>query len=92
MTCRSTAFLAQPRETRPMVGTAARNGFQYRCIVTDVDGNSVVSSAATLRIAGVKIASDPQPQTVAAGETARFAVTAYGEGLTYQWQYKIAGS
>ena len=25
-------------------------------------------------------------------ETARFAVTAYGEGLTYQWQYKIAGS
>ena len=75
-----------------VVGTAARNGFQYRCIVTDSNGNSVVSSAATLRITGVKIASDPQDQTVEAGQTARFTVTAYGEGLTYQWQYKIAGT
>ena len=57
-----------------------------------MNGNSVVSSAATLRITGVKIASDPQDQTVEAGQTARFTVTAYGEGLTFQWQYKIAGT
>ena len=76
-----------------VVATAARDGYQYRCIVSDGSGNTETSSVAMLTVtaSGPKITSDPQSQTVAAGETAYFTVTATGEGLTYQWQYKPVG-
>ena len=76
-----------------VVGTMIRNGYQYRCVVSDGSGNSETSVAATLTVTapGPTITQDPQNQSVAAGETAHFAVAATGEGLTYQWQYRIAG-
>ncbi|MBQ6546031.1 MAG: immunoglobulin domain-containing protein, partial [Lachnospiraceae bacterium] len=72
--------------------TLARNGYRYRCIVSN-GSNSETSSAATLTVTeqSPKITADPQSRTVAAGETAYFTVAAKGEGLIYQWQYKIAG-
>ena len=77
-----------------VVGTLARNGYQYRCIVTDEDENVAISDSALLTVVqrSFSIMSDPQNQTVAAGETAHFTVAATGDGLTYQWQYKAAGS
>ena len=75
-----------------VVATAARNGFAYRCIVTSGE-DSETSSAATLTVTapGPQITADPQNQSVASGGTAHFTVAATGDGLTYQWQYKIAG-
>ena len=74
-------------------GTLARNGFQYHCVITDANGDEVISRAALLTVTEIalKITADPQSQTVAVGETAYFTVAATGEGLKYQWQYKIAG-
>ena len=72
--------------------TAARDGRQYRCIVMDADGNKVISDAATMIVkAGFAITSQPQSFEGKIGDTAIFSVTATGDGLAYQWQYKDQG-
>ncbi|MCD7922028.1 MAG: immunoglobulin domain-containing protein, partial [Clostridiales bacterium] len=74
--------------------TEARDGQQYRCIVTDADGNTVTSDAATLTVsgaAGLAITLQPSDYTGEEGSTATFTVEADGTGLTYQWQYKSPG-
>ena len=70
--------------------TAARNGMQFRCKVTNSSGETVTSNAATLyaEAAGPAITSQPADFTGPIGATASFTVEAAGEGLTYQWQYK----
>ena len=70
--------------------TAARNGMQFRCKVTNSSGETVTSNAATLyaEAAGPAITSQPTDFTGPIGATASFTVEAAGEGLTYQWQYK----
>ena len=70
--------------------TAARNGMQFRCKVTDASGSTAISDPATLRVeaVGPTITSQPQDFTGPIGATASFTVAAEGEGLTYQWQYK----
>ena len=70
-----------------VLATAARNGYQFRCIVTDINGLSVTSEAATLTVtSGAKITSQPEDVTTAAGTTAVFKVQAEGTGLKYKWQ------
>ena len=69
--------------------TAARNGYQYRCVITDANGKKTYSDAAMLWVKTV-ITAQPQNVTAAAGDTAKFTVKASGVGLTYQWQYKTA--
>jgi len=70
----------------------ARNGYQYRCMVTDTKGNTVTSAAATLTVKpALTITAQPKSVTRTAGETATFTVSATGNGLTYQWQYKTVG-
>ncbi|MCD8134292.1 MAG: hypothetical protein LUE19_10660, partial [Clostridiales bacterium] len=73
--------------------TEARDGQQYRCVVTDDDGNTVTSDAATLTVseAGFSITLQPSDYTGLVGSTATFTVEADGTGLTYQWQYLNAG-
>ncbi len=70
--------------------TAARDGMQFRCKVTDASGSTAISDPATLRVeaVGPTITSQPQDFTGPIGATASFTVIAEGEGLTYQWQYK----
>ena len=66
-----------------------RNGYKFRCIVTDNVGNKVTSSAATLYLKSeteLKITSQPQDVTAAPGTTVTFSITAEGSGLKYQWQ------
>ena len=71
--------------------TADRNGFQYRCVVTDKYGNTVASNAATLTVSTPKITTQPTNQSVVGGNTAKFSVSASGDGLLYQWQYLAPG-
>ncbi|MBQ6116337.1 MAG: choice-of-anchor J domain-containing protein, partial [Oscillospiraceae bacterium] len=69
--------------------TAARDGMEFRCKVTDAYGNTAISDPAALHMAAVlEITSQPADFTGPLGATASFTVTASGDGLTYQWQYK----
>ena len=67
---------------------SGRNGFQYRCVITDNDGVSVTSNAATLTVLKqLAITTQPKSVTVVNGGTASTSVVATGEGLTYTWYY-----
>lgn len=74
--------------------TAARDGASYRCVITDVNGNSVESKAAKLTVkeaAGIEITAQPVDASAEIGESVQFSVQASGEGLAYRWQYHMAG-
>jgi len=67
----------------------ARDGFQYRCIVTDGKGGVRTSRYATLTVSdAITITRQPQSVTVLEGTKQTFSVGAYGEGLTYQWYWR----
>ena len=69
------------------------DGILYRCRVTNSAGAEAISDAAKLTVLPKPVITiQPANQTVAAGEKATFKVVASGTGLTYQWQYKTAGS
>ena len=72
-------------------GKFSSDGRLYRCIITDSEGNKVISSAAKLTVTEAKeelaIITNPTDQSVEVGEKAEFTVEAKGEGLSYQWQY-----
>ena len=70
--------------------TLARDGQQYRCIVT-ADGGSVTSAAAVLKVKP-QITAQPASVKAASGSMAKFTVTASGTGLSYQWQYSKDGT
>ena len=79
--------------TKPTVlieTTTARNGYQYRCKITDVTGNVVYTEAATMWVLSFTL--QPKSATAKVGSTATFTVTAsVSEGFTYQWQYSRDG-
>lgn len=58
----------------------------YKCVVTNVAG-STTSNVVTLTVNDPPvITSGPQPQTISAGTTASFSITATGtQPMTYQW-------
>lgn len=67
-------------------------GYQYRCVVTNVDDISAVSDSATLtvntnnRYSLPVITTQPNPATITEGESVNLTVEATGENLGYQWQ------
>ncbi len=66
--------------------TEARNGYAYRCKVTDANGTSVTSNAATVRVMSAPvIKTQPQSYTGKLGDTVNLQVVAEGSGLSYQW-------
>ena len=65
---------------------ATRNGYQYRCLITDANGNTLRTDEVTLTL--FAITKQPESVTAAVGTTVLFSVEATGEGLTYQWQYR----
>jgi hypothetical protein len=74
--------------------TTSDNGAQFTVVVSNSAG-SVTSSAATLTVNPAPVApsitTQPASQTVTAGQTATFSVTASGTApLSYQWQKNSA--
>src|SRR5437762_11337347 len=70
--------------------TASDNGAQFTVVVSNAVG-SVTSNAAALAVNAAPLAptitTQPASQTVTAGQTATFTVTATGTApLSYQWQ------
>ncbi len=72
-----------------VAGTPARDGYLYRCRITNAEGTTVYSNAVTLRVLGIKT----QPASVTAGvdTSATFKVVATGSSLSYQWQWSGDG-
>ena len=70
--------------TLTVVSSATRDGYQYRCKVTDGEGNVNYSDSATLRVTTFK--TQPASYIGSEGEMVSFTVEATGEGLTYQGQ------
>ena len=69
-----------------------RNGYQYRCVVSNVYG-TLTSSTATLSVRQKPaITSQPQSVTAAAGQSVSFTVKATGDDLSYQWYYRTSAS
>ena len=69
--------------------TAANDGRQLYCVVSDAYGTTAVSDTVTMRIGtALAIISQPQDCVAALNATARVEVEAEGEGLTYTWFVK----
>ena len=71
--------------------TLENSGQMFRVTVSDINGNSVTSSAVTMTTTPLKILKQPQSVKVALGDTARFNVTVQGDGLEYKWYYQNPG-
>ena len=79
--------------TTSAISNDSWNGMQVRCAVTDSNGSTIHSEAATVTLCyPLEITQQPQSVTANAGDTVRFAVNANGVGLSYQWYYKKSGA
>ncbi len=68
-----------------------RNGYQYRCKVTNTAGTTTSSAAAltVTIVAKPTITTQPASASATVGENASFTVAAKGTGtLSYQWYYR----
>ena len=73
-----------------MTAAKTRNGYQYRCKVSNADGY-VYTNAVTLTIikkSAPAITLHPADALAAADSTATFTVGASGGNLSYQWYYR----
>ncbi len=77
--------------------TAARNGREVFCVISNKYGGRAVTDIVTMGksiptyYANLAITSQPRDWSGAAGQYPQISVTARGEGLTYQWYYRNAG-
>jgi hypothetical protein len=67
--------------------TSADDGAKFLCVVSNSTG-SVTSNQANLTVnaAAPVITQQPSKQTISAGQTAVFSITATGSNLAYKWQ------
>ena len=78
--------------TTRMLGFSMKESYtgrQFRCVVSDVHGETVISDAVVIGVADVNpITIKTQPGTTVAkeGTSVIYIVEAEGVGLTYQWQ------
>ena len=71
--------------TLSVATSAGLNGWQFRCAVTDGNGNTTYSNVVEV-LTKTGILTQPQDATVTAGSTAKFTVGTCGEGtFTYMW-------
>lgn len=78
--------------TLNVTATESMDGYQYCCVIQDVDGLKITSDPATLtvgaKVTPLEITGQPEDLEVKAGEEAVFSIKATGDGLEYQWQIK----
>ena len=77
-------------KTLSVPATISRHGYQYRCVITDGNGNKVNTKVVTLYVLGIK--TQPANRNVTSGTVAKFTVSATGGGLKYQWQYRTSST
>ena len=75
-------------DTLLVSATAGLHGYQFRCVVTDGNGQKSYTRAATLSLKP-RITTQPVNKDLLVGSTAKFTIAATGKGtLKYQWQYR----
>jgi len=85
------SFVGKDTATLTVPATAARDGFLYRCVITDVNGNEVISEAGKLTVKAA-ISGQPEDVTAAAGTIVTFSANVEGvEVASYKWQYSTNG-
>ncbi len=73
--------------------TAARNGRQLYCVVSDVHGNSVTTDVVSLNVSTeLELVTPPESYYGPEGSRASTTVEARGDGLTYAWYVKDPGA
>ena len=72
---------------------AYRVTYQYRCVITDAEGNSVITDVVKLVPADVELEITTQPVSYvgAVNDDVTFTVEATGNGLTYEWFFSTDG-
>jgi len=82
-------FEGSDTDTMTVPAALSRDGYQYRCCITNSDGVTVKSDISTLKVAQKpEITVQPEDISVKEGGMAEFSVTASGTELSYQWQFK----
>ena len=75
-------------DTLLVSATAGLHGYQFRCVVTDGNGQKSYTRAAMLTLKP-RITTQPVDKDLLVGSTAKFTIAATGKGtLTYKWQYR----
>lgn len=74
-----------------VTSSAALDGRQFYCVVTDEYGIEAVSDTVTLMLPKAKITKQPKDATVGYGEKAIVSIAATGDGLKYKWEYSTDG-
>jgi hypothetical protein len=82
-----TAMEGSTKATVMIETTTARDGYMYRCKITDITGNEQFTEVATMRV--LSFTAHPQEAWSPTDGTVQFTVAAsVEEGFTYQWQYR----
>jgi hypothetical protein len=66
--------------------TVGFNNYQYRCIATNVCGNTTSNAGILVVTPATLINSNPTDVTICSGNNASFCVTAVSTNLSYQWE------
>ena len=82
-----TSATGNKTSTVSMTTESYKNGYQYRCIITDMYGVQKTSNVVTLTVVPILITKQPEDFTGVQGDTVVFSVEAEGNGLIYQWEY-----
>ena len=84
----NTSVNGNKTNTVSMKITSGRLAAQYRCVITDENGERVISDAVRMiEYIPLEITAQPENYAGQIGDTATFTVEAQGMGLTYQWQW-----
>jgi len=88
----NTSMTGYNTDTLTVTATGARNGYDYRCIITFADGTELITEPAELTVnTYITEVVGPNDQTVVNGYKGQFTASAQGEGIQYAWQYKRPG-
>ena len=76
------------RATETVTPNDTWNGMRIYCKITDVAGDTVSSSVATIKLTkGVVVTAQPKSVTAEKGKKITLSVKATGDGLKYQWYF-----
>ena len=76
-------------DTLTVTATGARNGYDYRCLITFADGTQIYSEPAELSvITHITDVVGPNDQIVVNGYKGQFTASAQGETIKYKWYYQ----
>lgn len=70
--------------------TRSRDGYQYRCVITDADGNVQFSKIQTFRMQGEPAKTGGEPKAKTPENITVFQVEPADGNVSYQWQYRIS--